>query len=74
MFYMHHVFELLEKDLFVNIKVICVIIILCKVLSVVMLIRLCNYSFGGGCFCKIQCIYCMAAKFAFKCKFKVNLH
>ena len=32
---MHHVLELLEKDLFVNIKDICVIIILCKVLSAV---------------------------------------
>ena len=71
---MHHVLELLEKDLFVNIKVICVIIILCKVLSIVMLNGLCNYSFCGGCFCKIQCIYCMAANFAFKSKFKVKLH
>ena len=62
--------ELLEKDLFVNIKVICVIMILCKVLYIVIY----DYSFCGGCFCKIQCIYCMAAKFAFKCKFKVNLH
>ena len=53
---MHHVLELLEKDLFVNIKVICVIIILCKVLSIVMWNRLCNYSFCGGCFDKIQCI------------------
>ena len=50
---MHHVFELLENDLFVNIKVICVIMILCKVLSAVVLNRLCNYSFSGGCFCKI---------------------
>ena len=49
---MHHVLELLEKDLFVNIKVICVILILCKVLSIVMLNRLCNYSFCGGSFCK----------------------
>ena len=39
-----------------------------------MLNRLCNYNFCGGCFCKIKCIYCMAAKFAFKCKFKMNLH
>ena len=31
------------------------------------------YSFCGGCFCKIQCIYCMAANFAFKSKFKVKL-
>ena len=31
----HHVLELLEKDLFVNIKVICVIIICFKVLSAV---------------------------------------
>ena len=36
MFYMHHVLELLKNDLFVNIKVICVIIIFCKVLSAVM--------------------------------------
>ena len=71
---MHHVLELLEKDLFVNIKVICVIINLYKVLSIVMLNRLCNYSFCGGCFCKIQCIYCMAANFAFKSKFKVKLY
>ena len=54
MFYMHHVLELLKKDHFVNIKVICVIIILCKVLSIVMLNRLCNYSFCGGCFYKIS--------------------
>ena len=59
---MHHELELLEKDLFVNIKVIRVIIILCKVLSIVMLNRLCNYNFCEGCFCKIQCIYCMAEK------------
>ena len=56
MFAMHHVLELLKKDLFVNIKVICVILILCKVLSIVMLNRLCNYNFCGGCFCKIQYI------------------
>ena len=49
---MHHVLELLEKDLFVNIKVICVIMILGKVLSIVYLNRMCNYSFCGGCFCK----------------------
>ena len=71
---MHHELELLEKDLFVNIKVICVIIILCKVLSIVMLNRLCNYSFCGGGFCKIQYIYFMAANFfSFKSKFKVKL-
>ena len=69
---MHHVLELLERDLFVNIKVTCVIIILCKVLSIVMLNGLCNYSFCGGCFCKIQCIYGMAAQFAFKCMFEVK--
>ena len=63
----------LKKDLFVNIKVICVIMILCKVLSVVYLNRMCNYSFCGGCFCKIQCIYYMAANFSFKSKFKVKL-
>ena len=71
---MHHVLELLDKDLFVNIKVMCVIIILCKVLSIVRLNRLCNYSFCGGCFCKIQSIYYMAANFAFKSKFKVKLY
>ena len=54
MFAMHHVLELLKKDLFVNIKVICVIMILCKVLSAVVLNRLSNYSFSGGCFCKIS--------------------
>jgi len=64
----------LQKDLFVNKKVICVIMILCKVLSIVMLNRLCNYSFCGGYFCKIQSIYCMAANFAFKSKFKVKLY
>ena len=53
-FCMHHVFELLEKDLFVNIKVICVIIILCKVLSIVMWNRLCNYSFVEGVFVKFS--------------------
>ena len=63
----------LKKDLFVNIKVICVIMILCKVLSIVNLIRVCNYSFGGGCFCKIQCIYCMATHFACKSIFEVKL-
>ena len=31
-----------------------VIMILCKVLSAVVLNRLCNYSFSGGCFCKIS--------------------
>ena len=63
----------LKKDLFVNIKVICVIMILCKVLSAVMLIRVRNSCFCGGCFCKIQCIYCMAAIFAFKSMFEVYL-
>ena len=71
---MHHVLELLEKDLFVNIKVICVIMILCKVLSLVMLNRLRNFNFCGGCFCKIQSIYYMAANFAFKSMFKVKIH
>ena len=70
---MHHVLELLKKGLFVNIKVICVIMILGKVLSAVVLYRLSNYSFRGGCFCKFQCIYCMAANFAFKSMFEVNL-
>ena len=70
---MHHVLELLEKGLFVNIKVICVIMILCKVLSAVILNRVCIYNFCGEYFCKIQCIYCMAANFAFKSKFKVKL-
>ena len=73
MFAMHHVLELLQKDLFVNIKVICVIMILCKVLSAVVLKRLSNYSFSGGCFCKIQCIYCMAAIFACKSTIEVKL-
>ena len=63
----------LKKDLFVNIKVICVIMILCKVLSAVVLYRLSNYSFSGGCFCKFQCIYCMAAIFAFESRVEVNL-
>ena len=63
----------LKKDLFVNIKVICVIMILCKVLSLVMLNMLRNFNFCGGCFCKIQYIYCMAANFAFKSKFEVKL-
>ena len=63
----------LKNDLFVNIKVICVIMILCKVLSIVNLNRVCNYRFCGGCFCKIQCIYYMAANFAFKSKVKVKL-
>ena len=63
----------LKKDLFVNIKVICVIMILCKVLSIVNLNRVCNYRFCGGCFCKIQCIYYMTANFAFKSKVKVKL-
>ena len=63
----------LKKDLFVNIKVICVIMILCKVLSAVILNRVCIYNFCGGCFCKIQSIYYMAANFAFKSKFKVKL-
>ena len=71
---MHHVFELLEKGLFVNIKVICVIMILCKVLSLVMLNRLRNFNFCEGCFCKIQYIYFLAANFfSFKSKFKVKL-
>ena len=71
---MHHVLDCLKKDLFVNIKVICVIMILCKVLSAVILNRVRNYCFCGGCFCKIQCIYCMAANFVFKSKIKVKLH
>ena len=71
---MHHVLELLEKDLFVNIKVICVIMVLCKVLSIVNLSGVCNYRFCGGCFCKIQCIYCMAAHFACKSIFEVKFH
>ena len=70
---MLQVLELLKKDLFVIIKVICVIMILCKVLSIVNLNRVCNYRFCGGCFCKIQCIYYMAANFAFKSKVKVKL-
>ena len=64
----------LKKDLFVNIKVICVIMVLCKVLSIVNLSGVCNYRFCGGCFCKIQCIYCMAALFACKSKFEVKFH
>ena len=72
---MHHVLELLEKGSFCKYKkVLCVIMILCKALSIVMLNRLCNYSFCGGCFCKIQSIYYMAANFAFKSKFKVKLY
>ena len=71
---MHHVLELLEKDLFVNIKVICVIMILGKVLSVVYLNRMCNYSFCGGCFCKFQCIYCLAGNFSNQPMFEVKFH
>ena len=71
---MHHVLELLEKDLFVNIKVISVIMILCKVLSVVYLNRVFNYYFCGGCFCKIQCIYCLAGNFSNQPKFEVKFY
>ena len=63
----------LKKDLFVNIKVICVIMILCKVLFAVNLNRVWNYCFCGGCFCKMQCNHCLAEKLSFQPKFKVNL-
>ena len=65
MFYMHHVLELLKKDLFVNIKVICVIMILCKVLSAVILNRVRNYYFCGGCFLQNSVHLLHGSKFCF---------
>ena len=44
----------LKKDLFVNIKVICVIMILCKVLSVVYLNRGAIIAFVEGVFAKFS--------------------
>ena len=67
MFTMHHVLEMLKKDLFV-------IMILCKVLSAVVLNRLSNYSFRGGCLCKISVHLMHGSHFACKSTFEVILH
>ena len=64
----------LKKDLFVNIKVICVIMILCKVLSAVVLNRLCNYSLRGGFLCKISVHLIHGSHFACMYTFEVILH
>ena len=51
---MHRVLELLEKNLFVIIKVICVIMILCKVLSAVIFVGCEIIAFVEGVFAKFS--------------------
>ena len=65
MFAMHHVLELLKKDLFVIMKGYMCNYDLCKVLSAVVLNRLCNYSFSGGCFCKVSVYLLHGSHFCF---------
>ena len=48
--------------------------ILCKVLSAVVLNRLSNYSFRGGCLCKISVHLMHGSHFACKSTFEVILH
>ena len=63
---MHHVFELLKKDLFVIMKGYMCNYDLCKVLSAVVLNRVSNYSFSGGCLCKISVHLLHGIKFCLK--------
>ena len=70
---MHYVLELRKKDLFVIMKgYMCNYDFIqgpfCSCVEQVE-----QNSFSGGCFCKMRCIYCMAAIFAFESRVEVNL-
>ena len=72
---MHHVLELLKKDLFVIMKgYMCNYDFFYKVLSAVVLNRLCNYSFSGGLFLQnFSAFNAWQPFFAFESRVEVKL-
>ena len=71
---MHHVLELLEKESFCKYKgYMCNYDFMQGPFYSLIWIECAIIAFVEGVFAKFQCIYYMAANFAFKSKFKVKL-